>query len=102
MLRKYERASWLPVLSATALAREFATALAMRVFRSPGVRRARHPSVPPAPYCSKRSLWTYGKLNGVADGLDLPLQSADLLVRDVGDLFEHRLLDFRDGSGVRG
>ena len=42
------------------------------------------------------------QLHGVADLLDLPAQPADVVVGDVGDLFQHQVLDLGLGDALEG
>ena len=42
------------------------------------------------------------QLDGVADLLDLPAQAADVVVADVGHLFEHQVLDLGLGDALEG
>ena len=58
MLRKYDLASSLPVLAATALARLFATAFAIRVLPQPGGPYSSTPLGAASWYSSNRLLWT--------------------------------------------
>lgn len=42
------------------------------------------------------------QLHGVADLLDLPRQAADVVIADVGHLFEHQILDLGLGNALEG
>src|ERR1700727_2764987 len=82
MLRKKLRTFLSPVFSATFLASEFATALAMSVLPQPGGQRV----------LGEEVAVQVGQLDGVGDGLDLAVQPAHVVVGDVGHLFEDELL----------
>ena len=93
MLRKYERAVVLPVFSATRCASEFATAFAMSVLPQPGGPYSRMPFGGCSSCSRNMSRVQVRQLDRVLDHLDLVVEAADVGVGDVGDLFEHELLD---------
>ena len=88
-----------PDTSATFLASELATALAMRVLPQPGgpveqdALRGRQLVLDEQLPVQER------QLDGVGDGLDLAVETADVLVGDVGHLLEHQLFDLRALAG---
>ena len=71
MFKKKERTLSLPVFSATFLASELATALAISVLPHPGGPYSRMPLGAGREYCDEEVPVHVGQLDGVGDGLDL-------------------------------
>ena len=92
MLRKYERA-FESVRSATRLASELATALAMSVLPQPGRAVQQDALRRLQLVLAEEVAVQVRQLDRVLDHLDLLVEAADVVVGDVGDLFEHELFD---------
>ena len=92
MFRKKLRTLSLPVFSATFLARELATALAMSVLPHPG-RAVQEDALGGRERILDEELAVHVReLHGVGDGLDLCVEAAHVRVGDVGHLLEDELL----------
>ena len=98
MLRKKLRTLSLPVFSATFLANELATALAMSVLPQPGRAVEQDPLGGGQRVLHEEVAVHVRQLDGVGDGLDLRVEAADVGVGDVGHLFEDELLALELGQ----
>ncbi len=90
----------LPVFSETRFASEFATALAMSVLPHPGRAVEEDPLRRLQLVLVEQVGVEVRQLDGVLDLVDLVVETADVFVGDVGDLFEDELLDLGPGQAL--